>query len=53
MKFKLIRNMTRKELIEVIENIVADMNLWRCPKCGYFSPKSHVCWSCRYDYTNK
>lgn len=51
-KYKLLKNMTKAELIETIYTIINDFDLWRCPKCGYFSPHRHVCWECRYDPTN-
>ena len=32
-----------------LRNIVANLDLWKCPKCGNWSMKDHACYQCQYD----
>ena len=32
-----------------LKEIVANLNLWKCKKCGCWSMQGHVCYKCGYD----
>ena len=47
-----LEDMEKEELIKLIRIMATDFNyLWRCPRCGMFLMRDHVCYHCRFDPT--